>query len=353
MTINFAETLDEALAGARSHGAPPSDAGDPLAALARFALTDEQVEKMQQTRMICRGVIAHQHLVALLGPAGSGKTAIATDIIARDLAPRFRVMYFQEDAGAGDLPRLHEHARHCGYELLNSTLAGSTTDAQISALRGLSVSDVDLSNAVMVFDTVKKFVDLMSKGGTRAFMTMMRALTQRGATVILLGHTNKHRGPDGKLVFEGVGDVRNDVDELLYIEAGEKDADGIVTLTIKPDKARCAVRKVSFRLNTTTMQATELPRVVDVAAELADRKQREQDAELIGAARSALAAGGLAHSELIKRVCAETGQGRNSVAKVVNRYLSDDPNDSHALWLETRFFTNNTRHVSLKPEAAS
>ncbi|MBK7059177.1 MAG: hypothetical protein IPH51_01085 [Rubrivivax sp.] len=64
MTINCAETLDEALAGARSHGAPPSDAGDPLAALARFALTDEQVEKMQQTRMICRGVIAHQHLVA-------------------------------------------------------------------------------------------------------------------------------------------------------------------------------------------------------------------------------------------------------------------------------------------------
>ena len=32
-----------------------------------------------------------------------------------------------------------------------------------------------------------------------------------GATIVLLGHTNKHVGLDGKLIFEGVADVRNDV----------------------------------------------------------------------------------------------------------------------------------------------
>ena len=204
----------------------------------------------------------------------------------------------------------------------------------------------------MIFDTLKKYADLMSKGGTRTFLTLLRSLTLRGATVLLLGHTNKHRGPDGKLVFEGVGDVRNDVDELLYIEAGEKDAAGMVTLTIRPDKARCAVREASFQLDTATMRASELPRVVDVAAELADRKQREQDADLIEATRAVLAAGGMTHSELIKRVCSDTGQGRNSVARVVNRYLGDDPSDGRALWIETRFRVNNTRHVSLKPGVA-
>lgn len=332
--------------------APRMLSSDPLAALAQFVLTDEQVDKMQTTRMISRGVVAHQHLIALLGPAGSGKTAITTAVFARDLARDFRVMYFQEDASAGDLPRLHEHARTYGYQLLNSTLAGASTDEQMAVLRNLAAADVDLSAVVMVFDTLKKYTDLMSKGGTRAFFTLMRALTQRGATVLLLGHTNKHRGPDGRLVFEGVGDVRNDVDELLYIEAGEKDAAGIVTVTIKPDKARCAAREVSFRLDTTSMQATELPRVVDVAAELADRKQREQDADLIEATRQALAAGGMAHSELIRRVSADTGRGRNAVALVINRYLGEDASDSRALWLETRMRLNNTRYVSLKPEAA-
>lgn len=330
----------------------PKPVRDPLAALTRWALTDEQVEKMQQTRMICRGLLAHQHLAALLGPAGSGKTALATDVVARVLAEQYRVLYFQEDASAGDLPRLHDHARQAGYQLLNSTLAGCSTEDQLDVLRDLAKSDVDLSDAVLIFDTVKKYADLMSKGGTRAFLTLMRSLTLRGATVLLLGHTNKHRGPDGKLVFEGVGDVRNDVDELLYIEAGERDAGGMVTVTIRPDKARCAVRDVSFQLDTATMRASELPRVVDVVAELADRKQREQDADLIEAARTVLAHGGVTHSDLIKRVCAETGQGRNAVAKVVNRYLGDDPTDERALWIETRFRVNNTRHVSLKPEAA-
>lgn len=329
--------------------AAPRPAPDPLAALAHFVLTDQQVEKMQQTRMICRDLIAHQHLVALLGPAGSGKTAVATSVIANDLAPRFRVLYFQEDASAGDLPRLHEHAIGSGYQLLNSTLASSSTEEQVAVLRNLAASDVDLSNVVMIFDTLKKFTDLMSKGGTRAFFTLMRSLTQRGATVLLLGHTNKHRGPDGKLVFEGVGDVRNDVDELFYIEAGDKDADGSVILTIKPDKARCAVREVSFRLNTTTMHAEQLPQPVDVAAMAADRRQREQDAELIDAVRATLAGGGLLHTELIKRVCADTSRSRSVVAQVVNRYLGDEPTDAAALWIETRLRVNNARHVSLKP----
>lgn len=334
------------------HTSDPQPAPDPLAALAHFELTDEQVEKMTQTRMICRQVIAHQHLVAVLGPAGSGKTAIATAIFARDLAPNFKVLYFQEDASAGDLPRLHEHARACGYRLLNSTLAGASTDEQVAVLRNLAASDVDLSAVVMIFDTLKKYTDLMSKGGTRTFFTLMRALTQRGATVLLLGHTNKHRGPDGKLVFEGVGDVRNDVDDLFYIEAGDKDSAGVVTITIKPDKARCVVREVSFRLDTKTMEATELPQPVDVAALAADRRQRELDADLIEAIRGALTGGGMLHTELIKRVCADTSRGRNAVAQVVNRYLGDDPSDPAALWLETRLRTNNARHVSLKPEAS-
>ena len=87
------------------------------------------------------------------------------------------------------------------------------TGAGENSARAAAFLTLALGNIVLIVDTLKKFVELMSKGGARLFFSLMRALTQRGATVILLGHTNKHRGPDGKLVFEGVGDVRADVDE--------------------------------------------------------------------------------------------------------------------------------------------
>lgn len=346
--IAAAEAAAAVLQEARQAREHEAAADDPLEALSRFVLTDEQVEKMEATRMIWRDVIAHQHLIGWVAPANGGKTTLARQAAA-DLAPSFRVMYFQEDASAGDLPALHEHAKTHGYQLLNSTMAGGSTEQQLALLRQLSGTSTDLSSVVMVFDTLKKFADLMSKGGTREIFKLWRALTIRGATILFLGHTNKHRGPDGKLMFEGVGDVRNDVDDLFYVEAGDKDAQGVVTLTIKQDKVRCKARDISFRLDTASMQLEQLPQAVDIAAQVAEQRQRDEDASLIEAIRSVLGSGGMPYSELLKRVVLDTGEGRNAVSKVIQRYLGTHRDDARAIWLETRIRMNNTRYVSLKP----
>jgi hypothetical protein len=197
--------------------------------------------------------------------------------------------------------------------------------------------------------SLKKFADLMSKGGSRSFFQLMRSLTQRGATVVLLGHTNKHKGPDGKLIFEGVGDVRNDVDELIYIEATDKDPLGLVTLTMRPDKVRCAVQERSFQLDTKTMHVRALDAVVDVHSMLVATRQREEDAAVIAEVRSALAGSGMNFTALIERVMQASGKPRKAVVAVVERYLSDDPIDERALWIETRLRFNNTRYIALKP----
>lgn len=337
-----------ATAGDVAPAAPP---GDPLAALGRWLVTDEQVQTMQQTRIIFRGLIGMSHLAVWSAPANAGKTQIAK-YAAGELARDFSVLFFQEDASAGDLPALHEHAKAHGYSLLNSTLAGSTPDEQIKVLRGMARDGVDLSNYIFFFDTLKKYVDLMSKGGTRGFFQLMRALTQRGATVILLGHTNKHKGPDGKLIFEGVGDVRNDVDELIYLESTPKTDDGTVTMTMKPDKVRCAIKEASFVLDTNTMTVRPADRVVDVGAVLAAQRQRQADEPLIASICAALAAGGMAFEALRRAVMAETGEGRNRVGQVIEAYCGDEASDASALWLETRMRANNTRYISLKPGGA-
>jgi hypothetical protein len=343
---------------ARQHGAdlplqpeasvPP----DPLDALGRWLVTDEQVLTMKQTRIIFRDLIAMSHLAVWSAPANAGKTQMAK-FAASELARDFTVLFFQEDASAGDLPALHEHAKTHGYKLLNSTLAGSSPDEQIQALRRLAREAADLSRYVFFFDTLKKFADLMSKGGTRGFFQLMRALTQRGATVILLGHTNKHKGTDGKLIFEGVGDVRNDVDELIYLESTPKADDGTVTMTMKPDKVRCVIKEATFVLDTNTMTVRPADRVVDVGAILAAQRQRQADEPLIACIRSTLASGGMGFDALKKAVMAESGQGRNTVSEVIDRYCGTETSDMNALWLETRMRLNNTRHISLKPGRAA
>lgn len=322
---------------------------NPLTLLDRFAVTDEQVENMKSTRIICQGLFALTHMACLMGPAGSGKTAVATYASGVMSAEGLSVWFFQEDASAGDLPALHEHAKQHGYKLLNSTLAGASPEDMLHVLRQLSQSDdADLSNVVIILDTLKKFTDLMSKGQSRLFFQLMRALTQRGGTVIMLGHTNKHRGPDGKLIFEGVGDVRNDVDELIYIESTDKDPAGVVTLTLKPDKVRCVIRERTFQLNTITRVLKPLDHVVDVQALKAAQEQRKEDAALIEAVDLELKAGGMNHTDLVRRVREATGQSRKRVEDVIERYISDLAGTPGALWSETRG-VNNARHVAIMP----
>lgn len=321
----------------------------PIDAFRRFMVTDEQVEQMEATRKIWRDLIAQNHLQAWIGPAGSGKTAVAT-FAAGELAPRnFQVLYLQEDASAGDLPAMHEHAKRHGYTLLNSTLGGASPEEQLDVLEGLVQEGADLNGYVFIFDTLKKFALLMSKEGARAFFRLMRALTLRGATVILLGHTNKHVGADGKPVFEGVGDVRNDVDELFYLHATEKDERGVRTITLTPDKTRCDVKAATFTLDTTSMTVRALDRVIDVQELERAKRQRQEDAEVIQAIDEALSSSGMNRTELIELASASSGHGARAVRKVLDRYLSEDKEDAAALWLLTRLRHNNTQYVSRKP----
>lgn len=335
----------------KHHGvkAKPEPLLDVMAALSQWKVTDEQVELMEATRIIWRDAIALGHLGVWCSAANGGKSALAR-FAAGELAHReYHVLYLNEDAGAGDLPAMHEHAKQHRYTLLNSTLTGSSPDAQLDVLNRLVHDGADLNGYVLIFDTLKKYVDLMSKGGSRAFFRLMRALTQRGATIILLAHTNKHIGLDGKPMFEGVGDVRNDVDELFYLDATDKDERGIRTLTLRPDKTRCAVKAVTFMLDTTDMTMRALDRVIDVQEMERTRRQQEQDREVIDAIDEALLGGGMNRTELIELASTTSGHGAKSVRKVLDRYCSEDTSDTKALWMVTNVRVNNSRYISRKP----
>lgn len=315
--------------------------------LADFLVTEEKVQAMTDTKMIWKNLIASSHICIWAAPGNGGKTTLAKLAAAECAAKGYQVIYFQEDASAGDLPGLFEHAKKHGYELLNSTLANAGPEDQIELLQELVDEGVDLSNTVMFFDTLKKYNDLMSKGDSRKFFQLMRSLTINGCTIVALGHTNKNKNSDGQLVFEGVGDVRNDVDELFYIDSVKDHLKGIATLTFRIDKTRCKAVPLTFELELSTLEIRPLPKVVDIKEIQKRKEQLEKDADAIKTIKQCISAGEMKKTELIALVVEQSGIGRRHIVQVVDRYSSQGTEEADALWVETYMRQNNARVLSL------
>jgi hypothetical protein len=71
---------------------------------------------------------------------------------------------------------------------------------------------------IVVCDTLKKFAPVLNKADMREVLHVFREFAAAGGTVILLGHCNKHRTMDGRLVYEGVGDLKADVDNMFGLD---------------------------------------------------------------------------------------------------------------------------------------
>jgi hypothetical protein len=326
-----------------------NDENNPLHKLNKFIVTKEMVKEMTSSKFIWHDIMVIGHLSVWTGPAGSGKTALARQA-AKDLASQgYEVLYFQEDAGAGDLPNLQEHAEIWNYSLLNSTLADSSAEVMLNQLQELICEKSDLSEFVLFFDTLKKFCDIMGKSGTRDFFILMRSLTAKGATVILLGHNTKRPDIKGKQIFDGVGDIRNDVDELIYIESTHKNSEGLITITMNPDKVRCLAKPISFNLNTITTTIEVLDDSIDVNFYKNQQGQYEADLPVIEMVLIELRDKKLPITTLVNQVRKrhDCRYGAKYIKSLVERYLDSNPERVQTCWYEMQERTNNARIISL------
>lgn len=318
-----------------------------------FLVTEDKVNAMCDAEIIWNHTIVRGHVQVWCGAGNAGKTTIAMLAAAEIAKTGCEVLYFQEDAGKSDLPALHEHSIEHGYQLLNTALAQQSAEDIVRILEDLAKSGNDLSGQVYFFDTLKKFCDLMVKGGVRRFFTLMRSLSTLGATIVLLGHTNKHL-MDGKPVFEGVGDIRNDTDELFYVTRTEKDDNGMCVVGMEPDKQRALVKETSYEMNTLTreIKPVEMQRSVAEIRHIQNSFRQNQDViDCVNAYLEQHQVENLtALADFVNKSC-ERGDraiGRNKAMKIIKTHSSPH-DDELALWLRTKGFANNAVRISKKP----
>jgi hypothetical protein len=214
---------------------------------ADIALNEEDVSKMADAEFLIPNMIVRGHLMNFVAPANGGKTTIFIHLCEQLAAMDLQVFYINCDASPGDLKRHYDHASRHEYTVVApDAKQGKGSRDVLAIMKGLAKEGTRCDNAVFIFDTLKKFADVIDKRQAAGLLKLLRSVTLLGATICLLGHTNKHAGLDGKLIFEGTGDIRNDPDELIYLDSVKDDEKNVLEVTTRPDKVRADFKPRSF-----------------------------------------------------------------------------------------------------------
>lgn len=238
--------------------------------LAGLIVEGGYVGKIGNEEWLFINLMIKNQIVVFVAKSGGGKTTISFFFVAPYLVQHhdMTVFYFDLDSPASDHKRMFEHAGKVGtkFKWINPLTHGKGPEVIQEALEDFVKAGERLDDVVFFFDTLKKFIDMLDKKSVKPFFSLLRQLTSLGATIALLGHANKHRGTDGNLVFEGVGDVMSDSDALLFFERiSNPDETVDITTICDPDKGakvRGLYKPITFHIDkdrTVTMKQIVTP----------------------------------------------------------------------------------------------
>lgn len=292
-----------------------------------FEVKSEYVDKLGDEHFLYPNLVIANHVVTIIAMSGGGKTTFfffhVAPLLVRE--KKQEVWYLDADSPPSDHKKMKEFADNHGFSFLNPDAnQGTSIESLLNVIKTISYNGRDLTDHVFIVDTLKKFADLMRKNAVKEFYKLTRKLTTLGATVILLGHSNKYPDKSGNLVFEGTGDVRSDSDELIYFHSKKnQDGDGIDVTTIvdptKNAKVRGIFDPLSFNISTTrTIRLYDSPLpVLNNNEKPSEQKVTEE--EILETAASYLAKTGqpMLQKILVDHVSKMTNAGINRVRNLI------------------------------------
>ena len=138
--------------------------------------------------------------------------------------------------------------------------AGSK-DVREQLIRASSIA-ADLSDTVIIIDTLKNFVDMIDKKQVKKILQEFRTMRAKGATIIILGHTNKRAigSQMREITFEGTNDIEADVDELTFLHSKKYEAELYQTISTFNKKSRFGgvASNRSYHLDLSNYEITEM-----------------------------------------------------------------------------------------------
>jgi hypothetical protein len=221
---------------------------------------------------------------------------------------------------------------------------GLSMDTVIQDLKKMSEAKDRFDDVVFVFDTLKKMVDVISKSKAKEFFKLFRKLSAKGMTIILLAHTNKYDDAEGNPIYEGTGDMRSDVDDLIYL-IPQKHDDGSMTVTTKPDKQRGTHQPISFKIDPSRV-VSQLDAPVDTVTANKIDAERKGDEDVIKLISTAISSGSVTQKDIVEYCKQHSDFGERKVKALLRKYalnignsVSDqgaDQSDHPSIWKKSR-----------------
>ena len=317
-----------------------------------FELSQEEIDEMEDAKFLVESLIISSQVTVIAAKAGCGKTSILMQCCKDIVKQGYEVLYVNMDCGAADLKYWRGLANEGGFKMITPHFKGAGgIEDWMKRLAYMSTQAIDLSMTVIVVDTLKKIADLMNKAKARQAMGLLRALTAKQCTVVCAAHCNKHRTPDGKLIFEGVGDVESDCDNLVYLEGSDKDNQGAKTVTSEPsDKVRGIFEKRTWQI-LSNRRIIALDTVVDVTGDCEAKRRLEADATAIEVIASGITEGNHKRIELFT-YAKQKGLGKREFDAVIKRYCRGHiAAQCEPLWRDDKQLKDNASYYVLLNEA--
>ena len=270
-----------------------------------YELSKEEADAIADPKWIIKNLIISGHITLIPAEPNGGKTTIMFHLAGQMVSEGYNVFYVNSDISGGDAKPLVALASHNGFALLLPDMKiGMNMDSVLNELVEMADTDKRYDNVVFIFDTLKKMVDVISKRAAKDIFELLRTLSAKGMTIILLAHTNKYKDDEGNPIYEGTGDMRADVDELIYL-IPQKHDDKSMTVTTKPDKVRGAFEAITFNI-AADRTVTLLDEAVNTtqANQIADEVKKHQP--VIDAINQAILDGSVIQKDIIKH-CADNG----------------------------------------------
>lgn len=187
------------------------------------------LEKMGNDTFVLGRMAIKGQSTLFYAESNAGKTLLTIHLIVEaiqaDNIDPSNVFYLNvDDHGRGFAEKSLIAERH-GFHMIGGGFEGSANVAfspdMLRDLLNERVESGKASQTIVILDTVKKFVDHMDKRSGRDFGNYTRPYISHGGTLIMLSHVNKHKDGNGKSVYAGTTDLKDDADCTYTLEVAE------------------------------------------------------------------------------------------------------------------------------------
>ena len=296
---------------------------------------EERYKQMKDDVFILHQLAISGQWTVFYAEPNSGKTLITLkllfDAVESGLVDGKKVYYLNcDDTYRGATEKL-QIADEAGFNTIVTGENGFTPKEFLPRLQALSESG-DAKGTVFILDTLKKFVDVMSKKDTSAAGVIFRQYVSAGGSLICLSHVNKRKDEaTGRSIAGGTSDIKDDGDCVYLIEVVKNEATGEKIATFHNEKMRGDnVESVSYSfkkpLRGDYRELFDSVRQVDddeIAAnerEIYASDKRDQDHEYIVSIKSAIASGSVNQKDIVNYVIDDCGLPRRKIIEAIKRW---------------------------------